>query len=135
MAAGEVRQVAAAVLQRPDGRVLLLKRSPTHQTNPGKWCFVTGYVRPGEAPGDAAIREVCEELGLEVRPSREGRVVVVHTDWGDTLHIHPYLCAVDVERVNLEHEHVDYAWIEPGEVYDYDHVQQLDEDLEALGLL
>jgi 8-oxo-dGTP diphosphatase len=135
MAAGRVRHVAAAVLQRPDGRVLLLKRSPTHQTNPGKWCFVTGYVRPDETPDQAAIREVREELGLEVRPSREGHVVVVHTDWGDTLHIHPYLCAVDVERVSLEREHVDYAWIEPREVYDYDHVQQLDEDLEALGLL
>lgn len=96
---------------------------------------MTGYVRPGETPGEAAVREVREELGLEVEASREGRVVVVHTDWGDTLHGHPYLCAVDVEQVNLEREHVDYAWIEPREVYDYDHVQQLDEDLEALGLL
>lgn len=31
------------------------------------WGFVTGEVEPGEQPDDAAVREVKEETGLEVR--------------------------------------------------------------------
>lgn len=128
------RRVAAAVLLRPDGRVLLLRRSMLHRTNPGQWCFVTGYVEAGEDPAAAAVREVREELGLEVEVERSGEIVVVETKRG-TLHVYPFLFQVDVEAVSLDWEHTDYAWIEPQAVRDYDHVPQLDEDLVALGLL
>ncbi|HBQ12430.1 MAG TPA: NUDIX hydrolase [Myxococcales bacterium] len=44
-----------------DGKVLLVKSSYRRQyTLPG------GYVRPGEAPRDAAARELREEVGLDV---------------------------------------------------------------------
>lgn len=130
-----IKHVAAAVIRRADGRVLLLKRSPTHSTNAGKWCFVTGYVEPGETSRQAAIREMGEELGLSGEPIRGGGEVTVATDWGDTLIIHPYLFDFDAVTVTLEAENVAYEWIEPAEVYDYDTVQQLDEDLMSLGLL
>jgi len=130
------RRVAAAVIQRADGRILLLRRSPTHTSNPGKWCFVTGYIGPDETPLQAVVREVHEELGLAVTPTRAGAVVVVHTDWGATLHVYPFLCPVgDLDAVTLEWEHTAYAWITPGALYEYDFVQQLDDDLRAVGLL
>ncbi len=135
MHGGDIRQIGAAVVRRPDGKVLLLKRAPTHTTNPGKWCFVTGYVEEGETPRETATRELREELGIEAIPSREGEIVVVHTDWGRTLHVHPFLYEVGDIPIRLEREHVDYAWIDPEEIYGYDFVQQLDEDLMALGLL
>jgi (d)CTP diphosphatase len=128
------REIAAAVLQRDDGRVLLLKRAPTHTTNPDKWCFVTGFVEPGEQPQDAAIRELHEELGLDARPARSGRIVLVRTGWA-TLHVHPFLFAVEDFPVRLDREHTSWVWIEPRELYEYDFVQQLDEDLMALDLL
>jgi 8-oxo-dGTP pyrophosphatase MutT (NUDIX family) len=128
------RLVAAAVLMRPDGRVLLLRRSMLHQTNPGQWCFVTGYVKAGEEPGQAAVREVAEELGLEVEIERSGEIVVVETERG-TLRVYPFLCLTDVEEVSLDWEHTDYTWIVPEMVRDYDIVPQLDEDLISLGLL
>ncbi len=130
-----VRRIAAAILQRPDGKVLLLKRAQTHTSNPGKWCFVTGYIEDHETPLEAAIRELTEELNLEATPVRAGRIVVVHADWGGTLHVYPFLFHVGDIEVRLEHEHTDYRWIEPSEIYGYDFVQQLDEDLKALGLL
>lgn len=131
---GSVREIAAAVVQREDGKVLLLKRAPTHTTNPEKWCFVTGYLEPGESPEEAAVRELREELGLQASPARSGRVVVVETGWS-SLHVHPFLFAVPDFPVTLDWEHTDWAWIEPHELYQYDFVQQLDEDLIALGLL
>jgi 8-oxo-dGTP diphosphatase len=128
--------VAAAILKRPDGRVLLLRRSMIHTTNPGKWCFVTGYVKRDEDPAHAAIREVREELGLEVTIELHGELVVVETKRG-TLHVYPFLCPVgeDMNEVSLDWEHTAYVWIEPEELHDYDHVAQLDEDLISLGLL
>lgn len=132
----EPRRIAAAVIQRPDGKILLLHRSPTHNTNPGKWCFVTGYVEPNETPAEAAVREAHEEVGLEVKPTREGDIVVVHAEWGDTLHVYPFLCPIDgQEEVTLQWEHIGYVWILPEELYDYDFVSQLDDDLRKLGLL
>lgn len=130
------RRIAAAIIQRPDGRVLLLKRAPTHTTNPGKWCFVTGYIEEDEEPIQAAVREVREELDLAITPTRAGNIVVVHTDWGATLHVYPFLCPVDdMEEVSIEQEHTAYVWILPGELRDYDYVQQIDDDLRAVGLL
>jgi 8-oxo-dGTP pyrophosphatase MutT (NUDIX family) len=128
------RHVAAAIVQRPDGKVLLLKRSPHHRTNAGKWSFVTGYVDRGEAPREAAIRELREELGIKGTPTRAGEVVVVEFN-GRTLYIHPFLFAVGEVDIQLEREHTAYTWIEPGEVYDYDTVPQIDEDLIGVGLL
>lgn len=135
MSEGTYRRIAAAVLQRPDGRVLLLKRAPTHTTNPGRWCFVTGYVEAGEQPRETAVRELSEELGITGTPVREGALVEVHTESGTILHVYPFLFAVEDIPVSLEREHVDYRWIDPGEIYAYDIVQQLDDDLIALGLL
>jgi 8-oxo-dGTP diphosphatase len=128
------RHVAAAIVQRPDGKVLLLKRSAHHRTNAGKWSFVTGYVNRREAPRDAAIRELREELGIEGTPTRAGTVVEVEFN-GRMLYIHPFLFPVGAVDIRLEREHSTYTWIEPGEVYDYDTVPQIDEDLIGVGLL
>jgi 8-oxo-dGTP diphosphatase len=56
--------VGAAVVR--DGRVLATRR--THPARvAGRWEFPGGKVEPGERVEDAAVREVREELGCEVR--------------------------------------------------------------------
>jgi 8-oxo-dGTP pyrophosphatase MutT (NUDIX family) len=135
MSGSSPTRIAAAVVQREDGRMLLLRRALTHSTNPGKWCFVTGYVEEGEQPREAAIRELAEELGLRADPVRGGEIVVVHAEWGDTLNVYPFLFRVEQPNIVIEHEHSEFVWIEPQELYAYDFVQQLDEDLISLGLL
>ena len=127
--------IAAAVIQRDDGKVLLLRRSPNHSTNAGQWCFVTGYVETDEEPAIAAAREIEEELGVDPPPpARAGEIVIVETERG-RLHVHPYLFRMPDFDVTLDWEHTDYVWVEPPEVLEYDIVPQLDDDLRALGLL
>ena len=48
-----------------DGRLFLQKRSARKDVQPGKWdTSVGGHMKPGEAPEEAARREMQEELGV-----------------------------------------------------------------------
>ena len=107
--------VAAAVIERRDaaGHVeFLLGRRAPGTFYPGYWEFPGGKVEPGETPYDALVRELSEELGIEVRAadpwlvkkhSYEHANVVLHffrvTEWRGELH---------------NHVHSALAWQRPG---------------------
>ncbi|MGA8146293.1 MAG: bifunctional MutT family pyrophosphohydrolase/thiamine phosphate synthase [Gallionellaceae bacterium] len=58
-------EVAAAVLEKPDGSFLLAQR-PADKIWAGYWEFPGGKVEPGETPYHALVRELREELGITV---------------------------------------------------------------------
>jgi len=60
----KIVEVAAAVLQRPDGSFLLAQRPPG-KIWAGYWEFPGGKIEPGETPYHALVRELREELGIE----------------------------------------------------------------------
>jgi 8-oxo-dGTP diphosphatase len=60
-----VIEVAAAVIERPDGTFLLAQRPPG-KVYAGYWEFPGGKVEPGEAAEQALARELHEELGIDV---------------------------------------------------------------------
>ena len=95
-----ITHVAAAVLLRDDGSYLLGQRA-ADTFYPGYWEFPGGKVEPGEAPRDALIRELHEELGIKVVQCfpwivREHRYEHAHvklhffrvTEWQGELHDH-----------------------------------------------
>jgi 8-oxo-dGTP diphosphatase len=61
----KVTEVAAAVIERPDGSFLLAQR-PEGKPYPGYWEFPGGKIEPGEDARSALVRELREELGIEV---------------------------------------------------------------------
>ncbi|HEC22596.1 MAG TPA: NUDIX domain-containing protein [Chloroflexi bacterium] len=61
-------KVAAVVFITQGDRVLLIKRAVDPQR--GKWALPAGYIDYGEDPREAAVREVREETGLEIRITR-----------------------------------------------------------------
>ena len=58
-------EVAAAVVERPDGSFLLAQR-PSGKVYAGWWEFPGGKVEAGEPPERALERELREELGIDV---------------------------------------------------------------------
>ena len=64
----DVTEVAAAVIERPDGTFLLAQR-PAGKPYPGYWEFPGGKIEAGEDARAALTRELREELGIEVRES------------------------------------------------------------------
>jgi 8-oxo-dGTP diphosphatase len=61
----EVIEVAAAVIERPDGAFLLAQR-PAGKVYAGYWEFPGGKVEAGEAAEQALARELHEEIGIDV---------------------------------------------------------------------
>jgi 8-oxo-dGTP diphosphatase len=58
-------EVAAAVIERPDGAFLLAQRPPG-KVYAGYWEFPGGKVHGGETAAEALEREILEELGITV---------------------------------------------------------------------
>lgn len=58
-------RVAAAILHRGDGKVLMAQRQPG-TPYAGFWEFPGGKLEPGESAHDALLRELDEELGIVV---------------------------------------------------------------------
>ncbi len=110
-------ELLAAVALRVRDRVLLLREE--EEPYRGQWVLPQGYPRPGERLEDAAIREVAEELGLDVevegllgvyeeflearddgRPVR--RIIVVFR-----------ARAVRAPTPRPSREALDFAWVDP----------------------
>ncbi len=60
--------VAAAALIDPDGRVLMAQR-PAQKAMAGLWEFPGGKVDAEETPEAALVRELAEELGIDITES------------------------------------------------------------------
>lgn len=104
-------QVAAAVIERPDGSFLLGQRGPDTFYS-GWWEFPGGKVEAGETPHDALVRELREELEIEVL-SATPWIVREHV----YEHAHVRLHFFRVDRWNGElrdHVHSALSWQQPG---------------------
>jgi len=95
----EIIHVMAGAIADARGRFLVGKR-PDHVHQGGLWEFPGGKLDPGESPEAGLVRELAEELGIQVRAGRP--LIRVHHDYGDR-HI-----LLDVHRVD------DYAGVPHG---------------------
>jgi 8-oxo-dGTP diphosphatase len=69
-----MRICAGGLLVRA-GEMLLAKRSAERSFYPGVWDVVGGHCEGDEAPGDALVREVQEEIGVTPRTFEEVAVL------------------------------------------------------------
>lgn len=63
----QVRVGAAALVRRGDGKILMGKRSVWPR---GMWVFPGGGVHFGERAEQAVVRELREETGLKIKPTK-----------------------------------------------------------------
>ena len=59
------REVGVIVLNE-NNEMLLEKRSLTKKQSPGKWALCAGHIEAGDTPENAILREVKEEIGIDI---------------------------------------------------------------------
>ena len=74
--------VVAAALVDGEGRVLLQQRAEGRQMA-GLWEFPGGKVEPGERPEEALVRELREELGIDVASDALAPAAFASAELGD----------------------------------------------------
>lgn len=63
---GRFHKVVHIWIRNSSGELLMQKRSDTVDNCPGEWATTGGSVQAGEEPLDTAVRELSEELGINV---------------------------------------------------------------------
>ena len=112
-------RVVAAVIERPDRRLLIGQRQ-RNDTSPLKWEFPGGKIEPGEAPEAALARELREELGATLRNCAEiARVTHKYADTVEDIEIQ-FFAAEIVEEVVAPTAFEQVHWVLPKELAAYD---------------
>ena len=98
----------AEVLVERDGRVLLSRRA--HEPFLGVWEIPGGFVDRGEHPVDAAVRELREELGIDVELTALLGTYLEQSAYGECLEITCYLGRSTEEPVANPAEVSEWGW-------------------------
>jgi 8-oxo-dGTP diphosphatase len=109
--------VSCAIIRNEDLQVLVVQRGPDTD-HPFKWEFPGGKVEPHETPEDSVIREVSEELEMEIVIA--GTQGSAEYDYGHKqVRLIPFICDTLQEKPVLN-EHYAYRWVDPGELFSVD---------------
>lgn len=110
--------VVAAALVDPDGRVLIAQR-PEGKQLAGLWEFPGGKLDPQERPEDALIRELAEELGIEVQAACLAPLTFASHAYPDFHLLMPlYICRRWSGAVRA-HEGQALKWVRPRDLRGY----------------
>lgn len=110
--------VAACALIDPDARVLIAKR-PARKAMAGLWEFPGGKVENAERPEEALIRELREELGIEVKEACLAPFTFASHAYPDFHLLMPLYVCRKWEGQPWPHEHEELKWVHPRQLTAY----------------
>src|SRR5947208_10927348 len=110
--------VAAVALIDPDGRVLLAQR-PEGKHLAGLWEFPGGKVHDGETPETALIRELDEELGIDVVASCLAPFTFASHAYPEFHLLMPLYVCRKWSGIVSAREGQRLAWVRPARLSDY----------------
>jgi 8-oxo-dGTP diphosphatase len=110
--------VSAVALVDTDGRVLLAQRPPGKPLA-GLWEFPGGKVNPGETPETALIRELTEELGIDVAASCLAPFTFASYTYPDFHLLMPLYVCRKWSGIPMAREGQQLKWVRPARLGDY----------------
>ena len=118
-------EVTCAIIKRGD-EVLITQRSES-MPHPLEWEFPGGKLKPGESTEKCIIREIAEELNVEIKVEQLLRSVI-HNYSDQTIKLIPFVCSLKTGNIELQ-QHKAYKWIRKDEV---DHYKFLEADIKII---
>jgi 8-oxo-dGTP diphosphatase len=122
--------VAACVLLDGEGRILIAKR-PQGRSLAGLWEFPGGKVEQGESPEHALVRELAEELGIDIAAADLAPLTFASHTYPDFHLLMPLFLCTRWRGEATPHEGQELAWVKPAELGSYA-MPPADEPLKAL---
>jgi len=110
--------VSACALVDVDGRVLIARR-PEGKTMAGLWEFPGGKVEAGELPEQTLIRELKEELGIDVTQACLAPLTFASHSYRDFHLLMPLWICRRWEGIVTAREGQELAWVRPQRLRDY----------------
>ncbi len=94
--------------------LMLYRNKRKNDSNEGKYLGIGGHIEKGEAPDEALIREVYEEVGIRLTSYRKrGIVDFINTSYSERMHL--YVAKVDKFPLPSCNEGTLY-WINKGDI-------------------
>jgi 8-oxo-dGTP diphosphatase len=110
--------VAAVALVDVDARVLIARR-PEGKPMAGLWEFPGGKVEAGERPETALLRELKEELGIDVTEACLAPLTFASHSYPDFHLLMPLYVCRRWQGVVTAREKQELAWVKPLKLRDY----------------
>jgi 8-oxo-dGTP diphosphatase len=111
-------KVTCAIIRNEEEEILVVQRSESSD-HPLKWEFPGGKLKEGETAEECIIREIMEELSLEVVII--SRLADVEYNYGiKHILLMPFVCDT-LDDLPVLYEHVDFKWLEPSELLNLDY--------------
>jgi 8-oxo-dGTP diphosphatase len=111
-------QVTCAIIRNEKNEILVVQRGEATD-HPFKWEFPGGKLAPGETEEECVIREVGEELSMEIVIC--GMLPKVEQDYGHKqIALIPFICDT-LDEAPVLSEHIGFKWLEEKDLMDPDY--------------
>ena len=118
MGAPKLVLVVACALIDADGRVLIAQR-PEGKAMAGLWEFPGGKIEQGERPEETLIRELREELSIEVKEACLAPFTFASHTYADFHLLMPLYVCRRWEGTVVAREHAALKWVRPKDLAQY----------------
>jgi len=142
----ELHRIVSTCIIRRHGKYLILRRALFEKAFPGRWTVPGGGLHPEDyltakkTTSDAWYfvldkslrREIKEETGLEVGELEYLLDLAFVRPDGIPVVTLSYFAPCKSGKVKLDDKHVEFAWVSAKEVYDYDLIEGIREEIEMV---
>lgn len=108
-----------AIILNDKNEILLLQRNPKRSVV-DNWDFPGGLIEEGEKEDDALIREVKEELNVDINIINKGKTwKFLRPKDNKWVKVQNYICKIINGNITLSDEHINFRWVNKSDIKTY----------------